>query len=188
MNKRVINKCVFAQYTAKDWLSVPGIVFGSTITLTKIKWLLKMKEFICSHLKNVHIYNQPFEGYEWCLRRVLLLAFLRFVFSENPLAISNSFFLVAMEAMFWLQQKWIILHMWNCVSLGRRKSYIFPCASVCLWTERHLTLPCMPQMIQECSGYLSCWEHAMSLKMHSASSFKYLWYCITKLSLWNINK
>lgn len=35
------------------------------------------------------------EGYEWCFRRVLLFDFLLFVFSENALAISNSFFLVA---------------------------------------------------------------------------------------------
>lgn len=46
------------------------------------------------------IWNQLFKGYDWCRRRVLLLAFLRFVFSENPLAISNSFFLVAVEVMF----------------------------------------------------------------------------------------
>lgn len=35
------------------------------------------------------------EGYDWCFRSVLLFNFLLFVLSENDLAISNSFFLVA---------------------------------------------------------------------------------------------
>lgn len=35
------------------------------------------------------------KGYEWCLSSVLRFDFLRFVFSEKVLAISNSFFLVA---------------------------------------------------------------------------------------------
>lgn len=35
------------------------------------------------------------EGYEWCFRRTFLFDFLLFVFSENVLAISKSFFLVA---------------------------------------------------------------------------------------------
>lgn len=65
--------------------------------LSQVKFFVSPYLFI---LKMFRAVNEPFEGYDWCLRRVLLLAFLRFVFSENPLAISNSFFLVAVEVMF----------------------------------------------------------------------------------------
>lgn len=37
------------------------------------------------------------KGYEWCFKSTFLFDFLLFVFSENVLAISNSFFLVAVE-------------------------------------------------------------------------------------------